>query len=254
LKPISEISKILKEDISQTNLSAPVESKPVEKKKSPSSSKTKRAKPETKIEQNDTSDNHLTIDDQPNAILSSEVTNGDTLVVEIGISDDCKTNCVELIDDKVLDVDDVGQNDDDHNANSNKQVVDDIVVGGELVNDVVEISENMENQCNQVEDNISDGVNGLIIIDDDTETKEIDGPFDDVIVENKIETFDLAADDNGGDVRAEVENVQSETYIEINKTHTNDGEVDVTEESINDVVNGTENIINNETEQHMCFQ
>lgn len=253
MKPISEISKILKEDISQANSSTPVESKPVEKKKSPSSSKTKRAKPESKIEQNDTSTNHLTIDDQPNSILSSEVTNGDILVVEIGISDDCKTNCDELIDDKVLDVDDVGQNDDDHNANCNEQV-DDIVVGGELVNNVVEISENMENQCNQVEDNISDGVNGLIIIDDDTETKEIDGPSDDVVVENKIEIYDLATDDNGGEVRAEVENVQSETYIEINKTHTNDGQGDVTEESINDVVDVTENIINNETEQHMSFQ
>ncbi|XP_060878066.1 uncharacterized protein LOC132950568 [Metopolophium dirhodum] len=250
LKPISEISKILKEDISQANSSAPVESKPVEKKKSPSSSKTKRTKPESKKEQNETSTNHLTIDDQPNVILSPELTNGNSLVVEIGINDDCKTNCDELIDVKVFDVDNVEQNDDDHNANCNEQV-DDILVEGELVNNVVEISENMENQCNQVEDDISEEVNGLII-DDETDTKEIDGPSDDVI-ENKIEICDLAADDTSGEVGAEVENVQSETYIEINKTHTNDGQVDVTEESINDVVNGTENIINNETEQHMCF-
>jgi len=248
LKPISEISKILKEDISQANSSAPVESKPVEKKKSPSSSKTKRAKPESKKEENETTTNHLTIDDQPNVILSSEVTNGDSPVVEIGINDDCKTNCDELIDVKVFDVDNVEQNDDGHNANCNEQVD---VVEGELVNNVVEISENMENLCNQVEDDISEGVNGLII-DDETDTKEIDGSFDDVI-ENKIEICDLAADDNSGEVGAEVKNVQSETYIEINKTHTNDGQVDVTEESINDVVNGTENIINNETEQHMCF-
>lgn len=45
MKPISEISKILKDDISQTNGTAPaVETAAVEKKKSPSSSKTKRAK------------------------------------------------------------------------------------------------------------------------------------------------------------------------------------------------------------------
>lgn len=228
-----------------------MESKPVEKKKSPSSSKTKRAKPESsKNEQNETSTNHLTIDDQPDVIISSEVTNGNTLDVEIGINDYPKTNCDELIDVKVFDVENVGKNDDDHNANCNEQV-DDVFVEGELVNNVVEISENMENQCNQVEDNISEGVNGLII-DDETETREIDGS-DGVVIENKIEICDLAADDNSGEVRAEVENVQSETYIEINKTHTNDGQVDVTEESINDVVNGTENIINNETEQQMCF-
>ncbi|XP_001947253.1 uncharacterized protein LOC100164229 [Acyrthosiphon pisum] len=248
LKPISEISKILKEDIRQANSSAPVESTPVEKKKSPSSSKTKRAKPESEKEQNETSTNHLTIDDQPNVILSSEVTNDNSLVVEIGINE---TNCDELIDVKVFDFDNVGQNDDDHNANCNGEV-DDIFVGEELVNNVVEISENMENQCNQVEDDISEGVNGLII-DDETETKEIDGPSDDVAIENKIEICDLAVDDNSGEVGAEVENVQGETYIEINKTHTNDGQVDVTEESINDVVNGTENIINSETDQHMCF-
>jgi len=251
LKPISEIGKILKEDIRQANSSAPVESKPVEKKKSPSSSKMKRAKPESKKEENETSTNHLMIDDQPNVLLSSEVTNDNSLVVEIGINDDCITNCDELIDVKVFDVDNVGQNDDDHNANCNEQV-NDIFVEGELVNNVLEISENLENQYNQVEDDISEGVNGLII-DDETETKEIDGPSDDVIIENKIEICDLAADDNSGEVGEEVENVQSETYIEISKTHTNDGQVDVTEESINDVVNGTENIINNETEQHMCF-
>jgi len=224
----------------------------VEKKKSPSSSKTKRAKSESKKEQNETSTNHLTIDDQPNVILSSEVINGNSLVVEIGINDDCKTNCDELIDVKVFDVDNVGQNDDDHNANCNEQV-DDIFVGGELVNNVVEISENMENQiCNQVEDDVSEGVNGLII-DDETETKEIDGPSNDGVIENKIEICDLAVYESSGEVGVEVENVQSETYIEINKIHTNDGQVDVTEESINDVVNGTKNIINNETEQHMCF-
>lgn len=112
----------------------------------------------------------------------------------------------------------------------------------------------MENQCNQVEDNISEGVNGLII-DDETETKDIDDGSVDAIVENKSEIYDLAADDNSGVEGVEVENFQSETYVEINKTHTNDGQVDVTEESTNDIVNGSENnIINKETEHHnMCF-
>ncbi|XP_022165692.1 uncharacterized protein LOC111030485 [Myzus persicae] len=251
LKPISEISKILKEDINQANSLAPVESKPVEKKKSPSSSKTKRVKPDDKKEPNEISTNHLTIDDQPN-VISSEVTNGNALVVEIGINDDRKPNCDELIDVKVFDVENIGKDDDDHKANCNEQV-DDKFVEGELVNNVIAISENMENQCNQVEDNISEGVNGLII-DDETETKDIDGSVD-AIVENKSEIYDLAADDNSGVEGVEVENFQSETYVEINKTHTNDGQVDVTEESTNDIVNGSENnIINKETEHHnMCF-
>lgn len=107
----------------------------------------------------------------------------------------------------------------------------------------------MENQCIQVDDDISEVVNGLII-DDETKTKEIDDC--DVVIENKSEACDLASDDNGGEVRAEVENVQSETCVEINKTQTNDSQVDVTEESINYVVNGTENIINNEPE-HICL-
>jgi len=222
----------------------------VEKKKSPSSSKTKRAKPESEKEQNETSTNHLTIDDQPN-VISSEVTNENTLVVEIGINDDHKKNCDGPIDAKVFDVNNVGKNNDDHNANCNKQAEDEFDEG-ELVNNVIEISESMENQCNQVEDKISEGVNDLII-DDETETKKIDG-FNDVVIENKNENCDLAADNNSGEERAEDENVQSETYVEINKTHMNDGQVDVTEESIDDIVNGRENIINNETEHdHTCF-
>ncbi|XP_027853833.2 uncharacterized protein LOC114132546 [Aphis gossypii] len=243
LKPISEISKILKEDINQANSSAPaVESKPVEKKKSPSSSKTKRVKPECDKEQNENSINHTTIGDQPNVI--SEVTNGNTLVVEVGNNDDSKTNCDQLIN-----VEDVVGNNDDHNTNCNEQVDNIISAEGELVNNVIEISENMENQCIQVDDDISEVVNGLII-DDETKTKEIDDC--DVVIENKSEACDLASDDNGGEVRAEVENVQSETCVEINKTQTNDSQVDVTEESINYVVNGTENIINNEPE-HICL-
>ncbi|KAE9541173.1 hypothetical protein AGLY_004418 [Aphis glycines] len=243
LKPISEISKILKEDISQANSSAPaVESKPVEKKKSPSSSKTKRVNPECDKEQNENSMNHTTIGDQPNVI--SEVTNGNTLVVEVGNNDDSKTNCDQLIN-----VEDVVGNNDDHNTNCNEQVDNIISAEGELVNNVIEISENMENQCIQVDDDISEVVNGLII-DDETKTKEIDDC--DVVIENKSEACDLASDDNGGEVRAEVENVQSETCVEINKTQTNDSQVDVTEESINYVVNGTENIINNEPE-HICL-
>lgn len=243
LKPISEISKILKEDISQANSSAPVvESKPVEKKKSPSSSKTKRVKPECDKEQNETSINHTTIGDQPNVIL--EVANGNSLVVEVGINDDSKTNCDQLIN-----VEDVVGNNDDHNTNCNEHV-ENISAGGELVNNVIEISENTENQCIQVDDDISEVVNGLII-DDETKTKEIDDC--DVVIENKSEVCDLASDDNGGEVRAEVENVQSETCVEINKTQTNDSQVDVTEESINYVVNGTENIINNEPEHIICL-
>jgi len=108
----------------------------------------------------------------------------------------------------------------------------------------------MENQCIQVDDDtVSEVVNGLII-DDETKTKEIDDC--DVVIENKSEFCDLASDDNGGEVRAEVENVQSKTCVEINKTQTNDSQVNVTEESINYVVNGTENIINTEPE-HMCL-
>jgi len=241
LKPISEISKILKEDISQANSSAPVESKPVDKKKSSSSSKTKRVKPECNKEQNEMSSNHVTINDQPNAI--PEVTNGDTLVVEVGIDDDHKTNCDELIN-----VENVESND-GHSTNCNEQV-DNNFDGGELVNNVIEISENMENQCIQVDDNMSEVVNGLVI-DDEIKTKEFDG-FD-VVIENKSEVCDLASDDNSGEVRAEVENIQSETCVEINKTHTNDSQGDVTEESINNVVvSGSENNINNETE-HICL-
>ncbi|XP_060853657.1 uncharacterized protein LOC132931720 [Rhopalosiphum padi] len=241
LKPISEISKILKEDISQANSSAPVESKPVEKKKSSSSSKTKRVKPECNKEQNEMSSNHVTISDQPNAI--SEVTNGDTLVVEVGVDDDHKTNC-----DEPINVENVESND-GHSTNCNEQV-DNNFDGGELVNNVIEISENTENQCIQVDDNMSEVVNGLVI-DDEIKTKEIDG-FD-VVIENKSEVCDLASDDNSGEVRAEVENIQSETCVEINKTHTNDSQGDVTEESINNVVvSGSENNINNETE-HICL-
>ncbi|XP_026822565.1 uncharacterized protein LOC113560717 [Rhopalosiphum maidis] len=241
LKPISEISKILKEDISQANSSAPVESKPVEKKKSPSSSKTKRVRPECNKEQNEMSSNHVTISDQPNAI--SEVTNGDTLVVEVGIDDDHKTNR-----DEPINVENVESND-GHSTNCNEQV-DNNFDGGELVNNVIEISENMENQRIQVDDNMSEVVNGLVI-DDEIKTKEIDG-FD-VVIENKSEVCDLASDDNSGEVRAEVENIQSETCVEINKTHTNDSQGDVTEESINNVVvSGSENNINNETE-HICL-
>lgn len=186
----------------------------------------------------------MAIDDQPN-VISSEVTNDNTPVVEIGISDDCKTNYDEPTDAKVFDDENVGKNNDDHNANCNKQIEDEFD-GGELVNNVIEISENTEIQCNQVEDNISEGVNNLII-NDETETKKNDGSID--VIENKNENCDLAADDNSSEERAEVKNVQSETYVEINKTHMNDGQVDVTEESINDVVNGMDiNFTNNETE------
>uniref|UniRef100_A0A2S2NDF0 Uncharacterized protein n=1 Tax=Schizaphis graminum TaxID=13262 RepID=A0A2S2NDF0_SCHGA len=187
------------------------------------------------------SSNHVTINDQPNAI--PEVTNGDTLVVEVGIDDDHKTNCDELIN-----VENVESND-GHSTNCNEQV-DNNFDGGELVNNVIEISENMENQCIQVDDNMSEVVNGLVI-DDEIKTKEFDG-FD-VVIENKSEVCDLASDDNSGEVRAEVENIQSETCVEINKTHTNDSQGDVTEESINNVVvSGSENNINNETE-HICL-
>jgi len=187
----------------------------------------------------------LAIDDQPN-VISSEVTNDNTPVEEIGISDDYKTNCDEPTGVKVFDDENFGKNNDDHNANCNKQIEDEFD-GGELVNNVIEISENTEIQCNQVEDKISEGVNGLII-NDETETNKIDGS-NDVVIENKNENCDLAADDNSVEERTEVENIQSETYVEIIKTHMNDGQVDVTEESINDVVNGIEvNITNNETE------
>uniref|UniRef100_A0A2H8TMZ5 Actin-binding Rho-activating protein n=3 Tax=Melanaphis sacchari TaxID=742174 RepID=A0A2H8TMZ5_9HEMI len=241
LKPISEISKILKEDISQANSSAPVESKPIEKKKSSSSSKTKRVETECNKEKNEMSTKHMTIGDQPN--VTSEVTNdSNALTVEVEINDEHKTNCDELIN-----VANVGNND-NHDTNCNEQVDNKFAEEG-LVNNVIEISENIENQYIQVDDNMSEVVNSLVI-DDGTKTKETDG-FD-VVIENKSEVCDLASDDNSGEVRVEVENVQSETRVEINKTQTNNSEVDVTEESMNDVVDGSENIINNETE-HTCL-
>lgn len=78
LKPISEISKILKDDISQANApAASIESKPTEKKKSTSSNKTKRAKPECNNEQSQQIDNCTTTVDQTNVILE---VNGDAVV------------------------------------------------------------------------------------------------------------------------------------------------------------------------------
>lgn len=124
LKPISEISKQLKEDISQASgtTSAPTEPKQVEKKKSTSSSKAIQVKPECNKEPK------VTVDHQKKVISEAAV----DIVTTIGANDDHKTNCNEEVNG---------------------------VVDEEVVNNIVEISEQTE------DDSVRE-------IDDKTETEK----------------------------------------------------------------------------------
>lgn len=263
---MSEISKILNEDINQANSFAttPVEPKPVEKKKSPSSSKTKRVKPacsaDDQLEQNESSATAAV--DQPDKQASPEVANGSAIVPAVEMAVDRKPDCDLLTNGETVDDGDtvVGCQNADDNANCNGNNDDNnIIANGEelLVSNVVEISENMyhDQTCRSEDNNIvsEEKEEDSIVVDAET-TETGHGCTDEaaaaVVAENKNEIgCDSLAADGGVQVRPEMEiNVRDETRVQINKTARtdDDGRVeDVTEESANVVDNDSEKNDNN---------
>lgn len=179
LKPITEISKLLKEDINQASgvPAAPVETKPVEKNKSTSSNKTRRVKPECdKIP-------IVSVNDQTK-VISEEV-------VDIVINDD-----------------------DDHKRNCNKEL--NGVVNEEVVNNIIDISENTEDYS----------VRG---IDDETKTDKTDATeIDD---ESKIEEFDKTkTEETVGTKTDEIDEIRTEEIDDTKIEDTNDIQIDDTDE------------------------
>lgn len=233
LKPISEISKQLKEDINQasgTTAAAPAEPKPVEKKKSSSSSKTKRVKPECDKEPK------VMVDDQEKAISESAV----DFVTTNGANDDHKSNC---------------------KLNG--------VVDEEIINNVIKISENTEDDsvreiddetetekssatntegiCNETKTEDTDETNAEEIDEIKTEetneakTDETDKTITDEINENKTKEVDEA--------RTE-EIIEDVTKTDETKTEvSNETKTEETDNTKTDEINGSnDDVIKNEIE------
>lgn len=217
MKPISEISKTLKDDINQANAPAAtaVEPKPVEKKKS--TNKTKRVKPASDGEQATTQ--FETAVKPTNGLI--EINNKEFEEINVKVEND--------------------HNKDDCNEENNE------IISKELVDNVIEISENTEVDSNQRnQEDISVQVNG--VIENETETKQLDNINS--TVENHYENQSIV---NGVIEEKEVDSVRNETYIEIHKIDENDDSIGnlIEKKYIEDVSNEGENI-SNET-KHICL-
>lgn len=264
LKPISEISKQLKEDINQasgTTTAALAEPKPVEKNKSSSSSKTKRVKPECNKEPK------VTGDDQKKAISESAVdvvtTNGandgpncneelngvvDEEIINnvIDISENMEDDCVREIYDKT-ETEQFNATNTEGICNESKTEETD-ETNAEEINEIktddtneTKTGKTDETKTDEIDENKTkevDEAHTEEMIEDETKTDEINGSNDDVII-NEIESCSLANVDQK--VQEQFEKDQNEKSVEVRKNY----QVDIMmRENIEEVTNGKEiNII-----------
>lgn len=230
MKPISEINKILKDDISQTNAPAPVGPTPaVEKNKSSSSNKTKRAKSSSdKNPKNTTTDCTVTVDEADAISASTEVqVNGEEVVGKIGIEgpeDIGDQSCCNGGEVNGLPDDDerscTSRSDEDVNGDRLEVAgieINDDTDAGVSKDEIVEISESVEDESVRV---------------DDDETKVSNETNGDVTESESGIGESVEADDEV--VREETKNVENEKRTQVDASNNGEGENigKVTEHSI----------------------
>lgn len=266
LKPISEISKILKDDISQTNApTAPVEPQPVEKTKTTSCGKTKRVKPET--ERRD--DNTAAVNDDVQTNGVSEI---NAAVVTFETDQNCNKEmngrCVddEGVINNVIDISENIQDDDDDSIRVDTSAVGDVSYGVDVTADSDDVKTEQteeissETKTDEISDETkTDEMNADETKTDGTDTREFDGIniertdelTDDGLVASKSENCDLAS--GGGKVPGkEIENDRNETApVEVDENSAkNDVRVDtVRKQCVEEVsMNELDDVVDNGNE------
>jgi len=217
LKPISEISKLLKEDISQASGSAPVEPKPAENTKTTSPGKTKRAKAANKVDKrNDGPQTNGVSDVNGYAAVDAEIdgrrqktncTNGEDIVQD-GVDD-------ERVINDVIDVSENKEDDDDDDSVRVDSSVEGVVRGVDDEFDDIKTEENDGINEAIKTDDVRDGIETDGTRDvDEANTERTDDSTNGRPIGNKSENDDLAS----GDVTEErAETDENGMYVEVHE-------------------------------------